>query len=247
MSRMTNPETVRAEYATEAGLATRNRIYRDYLEGPYADDEVFRRIAERKPRKVLEVGCGTGELAARISAETSADVVAIDLSPRMIELARSRGVDASVADVQQLPFENGSFDCIVAAWMLYHAPELDCALSEIARVLDAAGFLVASTTRVDNYAEVWELVGLRPRPTSFSDLNGDDALRRHFASVRRQDVDAVNLFPDSNAIREFLLATISWKEYASRVPELDGPFRARTTQVVWVAEGPLTRHLPAAQ
>ena len=43
----------------------------------------------------------------------------------MVELARARGVDARVGDVQELPFADGAFDCVVAAWMLYHVPDLD--------------------------------------------------------------------------------------------------------------------------
>ena len=74
---------------------------------------------------MLEVGCGWGELAEWIARDTGAEVVAVDLSPRMVELARERGVDARVADVQQLPFADGEFDLVVAAWMLYHVPDLD--------------------------------------------------------------------------------------------------------------------------
>ena len=59
----------------------------------------------------------------------------VDVSPRMVELARARGVDARVGDVQELPFDDGSFDCAVAAWMLFHVPDLDRGLAELARVL----------------------------------------------------------------------------------------------------------------
>ncbi len=44
-----------------------------------------------------------------------------------------------------LPFGEGEFDVAVAAWMLYHAPDLDRALAELARVLKPAGRLVAVT------------------------------------------------------------------------------------------------------
>ena len=91
-------------------------------------------IAGASPRRVLEVGCGWGELAEWIARDTGAEVVAVDLSPRMVELARERGVDAGSPTCRQLLFADGEFDLVVAAWMLYHVPELDRGLGELARV-----------------------------------------------------------------------------------------------------------------
>ena len=55
-------------------------------------------MAEVRPRRVLEVGCGMGTFAERVAWDTSAEVVATDLSPRMVEVACERGLDARVAD-----------------------------------------------------------------------------------------------------------------------------------------------------
>ncbi len=44
-----------------------------------------------------------------------------------------------VGDVQSLPFADAGFDCVIASWMLYHVPDLDLGVSEIARVLRAGG------------------------------------------------------------------------------------------------------------
>ena len=85
------------------------------------------------PQSVLEVGCGEGELAERVQRELGAEVVALDQSERMVELTRRRGVDARVGDVQDLPFPDECFDVAVAAWMLYHVPDLDRGLGELAR------------------------------------------------------------------------------------------------------------------
>src|SRR5918911_5555528 len=105
-------------------------------------------------------GLRPGELAARIQDELGADVVAVDISPRMVELARGRGVDARVGDAQELPFAPGEFDCAVAAWMLYHIPDPDRALAELARVLERGGRLVAVTNAPDHLRELRALLGL---------------------------------------------------------------------------------------
>ena len=115
------------------------------MEGPNSDDWTFDAIGERDPRRVLEVGCGWGELSERVQRETEADVTAFDLSERMAGLARARGVRAFVADVQALPFPDRSFDVVVANAVLYHVPDLDQGLAEVARVLTDDGALVAIT------------------------------------------------------------------------------------------------------
>ena len=50
---------------------------------------------------------------------------------------QARGVHAVIGDVQELPFPDADFDCAVAAWMLYHVPDLDRGIAELARVLAA--------------------------------------------------------------------------------------------------------------
>ena len=142
---LNDPARVREEYETEAGLLGRRAAYR-WADGPDAPELLFRAISELRPTSVLEVGCGPGELSDRMRIELGASVVAVDISARMVELARGRGVDARLGDVQELPFEDRSFDCAVAAWMLYHVPDVDRGLSELARVLRPGGHLVAART-----------------------------------------------------------------------------------------------------
>jgi len=132
--KLDSPLLVQWEYASEERLAVRNQTYRELAEGTHADEVVFEAVREVKPERLLEVGCGTGELAERIRDELGTDVCAIDVSPRMVELTIARGVEARVADVQELPFEDGSFDCVVAAWVLYHVPDVHRGLEEIQRV-----------------------------------------------------------------------------------------------------------------
>ena len=111
-------------------------------------------------------------------------------SERMVALARARGIDAQVGDVQSLDFRDADFGAVVAAWMLYHVPDLDLALEKCARVLRPGGTLVAVTNSADDLAELWGLVGrdLSVRLLTFRSENGEAALRRHFAEVARRDV-----------------------------------------------------------
>jgi len=234
--RLNDPELVRRQYAQEDGLAVRRDSQLRFRKGPDAFDVAFAAVAEMEPRRVIEVGCGMGNFSERVARETSAEVVATDLSPRMVELARERGLDARVADVEQLPFEDGEFDCAVANAMLYHVEDLDRALTELARVLEPGGRLVAMTIGAEHMSELWELVGYRLPERPFSRENGAESLRRHFGNVRRQDVDAELVFPDSSAVHDYVESTIFSREVPRPLPDFDGPFRSGVRATVFVAE-----------
>jgi 2-polyprenyl-3-methyl-5-hydroxy-6-metoxy-1,4-benzoquinol methylase len=236
VTRLNDPELVRHQYASEDGLAVRRDFQQRFREGPDAFDTAFEAVVATQPRRVLEVGCGMGAFAERLARQTSAEVLATDLSPRMVELARERGLDARVADVQALPFDDGEFDCVVANAMLYHVEDLDRALSELARILEPRGKLVAVTIGEEHMAEVWRLVGYRKEERPFSRENGAEQLARHFRTVQTEDVDAQLVFPDAAAVHEYVDSTIFSAEVSRPLPDFEGPFRASAHATVFVAE-----------
>ena len=233
MDSLNDPELVREAYADEKRYAAR-MAKQETATGPDPYDVVFAAVAEGRPRDVLEVGCGRGELAERMSRELSAHVIAVDQSARMVELTAARGVEAIVGDVVRLPFGDESFDCAVAAWMLYHASDLDLALDELRRVLRPQGRLVAATSSERNLAEVWELVGEIGAPGGgFTVERAGDVLRRHFAHVEQRDVSGTVTFHDREAAYEYLAATRS-AELADLLPDLDAPLVATRRLAVFV-------------
>lgn len=236
MIRLNDPVLVRRQYASEDGLRVRRESQLRFREGPDAFDVAFDIVSKLKPRRVLEVGCGMGSFAERVASETKAEVLATDLSLRMVELAAERGLDARVADVQELPFGDRSFDCAVANAMLYHVPDLDRALSELARVLEPGGRLVAITIGGEHMAEVWRFVGYRQPERPFSRENGAEHLRGHFGAVERHDVNATLVFPDFDAVHRYVDSTIFSDEVPRPLPEFDGPLRAGVRATVFVAE-----------
>jgi SAM-dependent methyltransferase len=232
--RINDPDLVRREYADERRYAVR-MAKQKAATGPDPYAVVFDAVAECAPRDVLEVGCGRGELAQRIARELDANVVALDQSARMVELTAARGVEAIVGDVVELPFENGSFDCAVAAWMLYHAADLDRALGELRRVLRPRGRLVAATSSERNLAEAWELVGEMGAPGGdFTVESAEISLRRHFGRVTRRDISGTVTFADRQAAHDYLAATRA--EVADLLPELEGPLVATRRLAVFVAD-----------
>ena len=91
--RLDDPQSVREQYAREDNLRARQALY-DEVSGPDPHEVLWQTITEWGPRDVLEVGGGPGELSARMQTELEAHVRYVDVSPGMVDLARSRGVDA---------------------------------------------------------------------------------------------------------------------------------------------------------
>jgi SAM-dependent methyltransferase len=235
-----DPDVVRNQYASESGLSARASLYRETT-GPFAGEVAFEALAKVSPHRVLEVGCGTGWFGGRVRRELHAEVVAIDQSPRMVELARREGLDVRIGDVQQLPFGDGEFDGAAANWMLYHVRDVDRALAGLARVLRPNGRLVAITNGHDHLLELWELLGAAEaragRPMTFASENGEQQLRRHFASVDVRDASGTVTIRDREAIVRYLGSSEILAPFAERLPEkLPLPLVARRSNVVFVAD-----------
>jgi ubiquinone/menaquinone biosynthesis C-methylase UbiE len=109
-------------------------------------DAVLIRLREVAPKRVLDIGCGTGQLAARVRGELGPSVVGCDFSDGM--LARARARDRSVGwvrgDAGQLPFADGRFDAVVSTEAFHWFPNPRGALAELHRVLVPDGHLLIS-------------------------------------------------------------------------------------------------------
>jgi len=97
-------------------------------------------------QEALDIGCGTGAFACLL-AERSGHMLALDLSPRMIEVARERSrpypnLTFQVADVTRWEFPVERFDCIASIATLHHLP-LDSTLFKIRGAVRPGGTLIA--------------------------------------------------------------------------------------------------------
>ena len=90
--------------------------------------------------RVLDVGCGSGELLEHLQ-DRGAVPSGVDPASRMAELAQARaiGVDVRLGDFERLPFGDDAFDALLAVNALQFAEDQDAALAEAARVLVPGG------------------------------------------------------------------------------------------------------------
>ena len=138
-------------------------------------------------------GCGTALLWRRNleRIDPTWKLTLTDSSPGMLDAARTELGDRAeylVADLQALPFEDGSFDVVLANHMLYHVPDRPRAFAEVARVLAPGGSFHASTNGRGFMQELVELVGPRWRfaqhMEAFGLETGPPQLEPFFADVR---------------------------------------------------------------
>ena len=107
------------------------------------------------PLRVLDAGMGTGELSVALSSAKAGSFAfhGIDISAGMLTEAdrhlRDCGIDADLrlGDVQNLPYEDGAFDLVMAAHVLEHLADPHRAIDEMVRVLKPGGVLLACLTR----------------------------------------------------------------------------------------------------
>jgi SAM-dependent methyltransferase len=116
--------------------------------------ELLVQEGDLRGRRVLEVGCGTGQLAAALGERVAARVWAVDAEPAMVELARGRGVAAKVATAEALPFRDGWFERAVLR-LAVHLLDRSRALPELRRVLAGGGRAAIATFDPAHFDGFW--------------------------------------------------------------------------------------------
>ncbi len=224
-----DPEVVRQQYTNDAAWRVRFDTHEKYSV-PRIDfaDWALRAIKWRGNEQVLDVGCGTGRYYDTLKRQHAGiGYHGLDFSGGMLgkHAAAGRLVQA---DALRLPFEDGSFDVLMANHMLFHVRDIDAALTEFRRVLKPAGILMATTNSLHTMPEFQVLfrraivllgapgaVPVTP-PAPPSDLfaleNGGRQLARHFYAVVRYDLPSTFVFPEIEPVIAYLESTRNLRE-----------------------------------
>lgn len=126
----------------------------------------FEQLDVKENSRILELGCGDGELWQKNFKRIpkSWKIVLTDFSKGMIKDAKSnlnknsKRFDFRIVDAQEIPFDDKSFDVVIANNMLYHTSNIDLAFSEIHRILKPDGILYASTVGKNHMKEMRSII-----------------------------------------------------------------------------------------
>ena len=213
------PESTNTEgqYRDSSNLNARQQLHARFSVNGYGWHRwVFDHLAVPAGLRIIELGCGPGALWAENSDRVSGDwrVTLVDRSPGMVCEARERcpGFSFAVADAQSLPFDDGSFDAIIANHMLYHVHDRGRALSEMRRVLMPGGRLYAATnghTHMRDLNQIMARFGasLPSSHESFSLENGESQLRPCFTKVKLRRYDDALLVTDAEPLVAYARST----------------------------------------
>lgn len=119
-------------------------------------NKVVEIVGNTNPTSVLDIATGTGDLAINLTKTTATKIIGLDISDGMLEVGRTKinklklnnKIEMVLADSEEIPFEENSFDAITVAFGVRNFENLEKGLSEIYRVLKPGGTFVVLETSV---------------------------------------------------------------------------------------------------
>ena len=214
---------LKEQYSNGGNLSKRINLHERFSTNKYGWQRwVFDQIYSLDNKNILELGTGIGDLwlinKERIPGNWQ--ITLSDLSEGMIADAKTNLIDLSnqinfqVFDAQTIPFEDGSFDYVIANHMLYHVKSISKTLAEIKRVLASNGILFAATNGVYHMHELNNFIrnnipGYTVLTQSFTLENGKNILKSYFNVVNLHRYENSLLVTDLIPLYDYLRSMVS--------------------------------------
>lgn len=198
MGKINDISVVKQQYATANNLNTRISIHEKYSTNKMGfGNWIISNYRIDKGMKVLELGCGTGDMWKNRASLISncSKLILSDFSEGMVAVTKENvgnydNIEYKVLDIQEIPYEDESFDIVIANMMLYHVPDIYRGLAEVRRVLKkGASFYCATYGEhgiIEYLSKLLAVYGVEDNINkNFTLQNGYEILSRSFSKIEK--------------------------------------------------------------
>lgn len=224
--KITNMESmVKEQYKTDENFKLRGGLHSYSVNKSDWNTWCFTKMEIPNNARILELGCGTGHFWIKNKNKINPNwsITLSDFSAGMLQSTKDRlsKLDNNFIykqfDAQDMPFEDESFDIVIAKHMLYFVPDIEKALGEIKRVLSKDGYFYATVNSCESMLELNALVekfdakmdlhnnGFCHR---FDLENGEGMLKKYFNQVKTEILEGKIIVDEAEPIVSYKASTI---------------------------------------
>jgi len=123
-------------------------------------NKALRNLERKAQARLLDCGCGDGETTLRVAeAIGTNDIYGVDIDEEALKVARSKGIKAYKADLnQRLPFEDNYFCIVFSNQVMEHLDKTDRYVKEVFRVLKPSGYAIIATENLASWHNIFALL-----------------------------------------------------------------------------------------
>lgn len=219
--------SLKMQYQNASNIDARIRLHQEYSVNQQGwFPWVYEQCAFRKGSRVLEIGCGNGAMWIENHANLLSDIYVTlnDISEGMLrdtkrELEQietgSCFFDYNAFDCHEIPYEDETFEYVIANHVLFYCEDVGCVLSEVQRVLKPGGIFICSTYGKNHMKEITDLVQSFNESISLSANklyekfgleNGEMQLEMHFSNVDKRLYEDGLIIDQAEPLIEYILS-----------------------------------------
>ncbi|NFI55764.1 methyltransferase domain-containing protein [Clostridium botulinum] len=217
--------SIREQYNSDENLNLRTNLHSYNINKIDWDKWCFQKMNLIKCSKILELGCGVGKLWIKNQdfIDENSEIILSDFSPNMLKCAKNNleNLDCKFKykkiNAEDIPYDDESFDVVIAEHMLYFVTDIEKALSEIKRVLKPNGIFYVTTNSCNSMIELNKLAekfdpnldinnnGLSSR---FDLENGEKMLKKYFNNIESEILEGKIILDKAEPVVSYKASTI---------------------------------------
>ncbi|UZP04963.1 methyltransferase domain-containing protein [Clostridium botulinum] len=217
--------SIKEQYNSDENLKLRTNLHSYNRNKIDWDKWCFQKMNLIKCSKILELGCGVGKLWIKNQdfIDENSEIILSDFSPNMLKCAKNNleNLDYKFKykkiNAEDIPYDDESFDVVIAEHMLYFVTDIEKALSEIKRVLKPNGIFYVTTNSCNSMIELNKLAekfdpnldinnnGLSSR---FDLENGEKMLKKYFNNIESEILEGKIILDKAEPVVSYKASTI---------------------------------------